>query len=304
MPSFPPREIAGRLALPWTWQISWPWNDRAGAFSPLKASVLVALCLPGLWLAWLWLSDGLGPRRLDAAIHFSGNWAVRVLVLSLLVTPARQVLRQGRILLVRRMVGVAAALYTLLHLLLFVADQKFNLGIVFAEIVKRFYLTIGFVALLGLVALALTSFDAAVRRMGGRAWQRLHRMVYAIGVVSLLHFMLQTKADVTEATLTFGLFLWLMGYRLVAPKGGAPGRLAMLGLALGAGLATAALEFAWYALMTGIDPWRVAAANLDVAYGLRPAVWVLVVGLGLFGLRCLPWFSGQRRRAGAAATQP
>jgi sulfoxide reductase heme-binding subunit YedZ len=279
-----------------------PWNDRSGAFSPLKATTLTALLLPGLWLAWLWLSDGLGPRRLDAAIHFSGNWAVRVLVLSLLVTPARQMLRQARIILVRRMVGVAAVLYALLHLLLFVADQKFNLGTVFAEIIKRFYLTIGFVALLGLVALGATSFDAAVRRMGGRAWQRLHRTVYAIGVVALFHFMLQTKADVTEATLTFGLYLWLLGYRLVAPKGGAPGRAAMLGLALGTGLATVAGEFAWYALMTGIDPWRVAAANLDVGYGLRPAVWVLVVGLALFLLRCLPWFSGQRGRRVSPAT--
>jgi sulfoxide reductase heme-binding subunit YedZ len=280
-----------------TWPLPWPlpWNDRAGAFSPFKATVLAALFLPGLWLAWLWLSDGLGPRRLDAAIHFSGNWAVRVLVLSLLVTPARQVLRQGRILLVRRMVGVAAVLYALLHVLLFVADQKFSLGTVFAEIIKRFYLTIGFVALLGLVALGLTSFDAAVRRMGGRAWQRLHRTVYAIGVVALFHFMLQTKADVTEATLTFGLFLWLMGYRLVAPKGSAPGRLVLLGLAVGTALATVMLEFAWYALMTGIDPWRVAAANLDFGYGLRPAIWVLVVGLAIFLLRCLPRFSGRRR---------
>jgi sulfoxide reductase heme-binding subunit YedZ len=278
-----------------------PWNDRAGAFSPLKAAVLAALLLPGLWLAWLWLSDGLGPRRLDAAIHFSGNWAVRVLVLSLLVTPARQVLRQARILLVRRMVGVAAVLYSLLHLLLFVADQKFNLGTVFAEIIKRFYLTIGFVALLGLVALGLTSFDAAVRRMGGRAWQRLHSTIYAIGVIALLHFMLQTKSDVTEATLTFGLFLWLMAYRAVAPKGGAPGRLAMLGLALGAGLATAALEFTWYALMTGIDPWRVAAANLDVDYGLRPAAWVLVVGLALALLRSLPGLRARRPVVPSAA---
>ncbi len=278
-----------------------PWTDRSGAVSPFKAAVFAALFVPALWLAWLWLSDGLGPRRLDAAIHFSGNWAVRVLVLSLLVTPARQLLRQARILLVRRMVGVAALLYALLHVMLFVADHQFNLATVFAGIIKRFYLTIGFAALLGLAALGATSFDAAVRRMGGRAWQRLHRTVYAIGVVALFHFMLQTKADVTEATLTFGLFLWLLGYRLVAPKGSAPGRLAMLGLALGAGLATAALEFAWYALMTGIDPWRVAAANLDIGYGLRPAPWVLVVGLAVFLLRCLPRFSGRRRTMAPAA---
>ncbi len=262
-----------------------PWNDRTGAFSPFKASFLAALCLPALWLAWLWLSDGLGPRRLDAAIHVSGNWAVRVLVLSLLVSPARQLLRQARLMLVRRMVGVAALLYTLLHLLLYVADQKFSLGAVFSEIVKRFYLTIGLVALLGLVALGVTSFDQMIRRMGGPAWRRLHKATYGIAVLALLHFMLQTKADVTEATLTAGLFLWLMGYRLLSPKGGAPGRWALLALAPAAGLATAVLEFAWYGLATGINPWRVAAANLDVAFGLRPSPWVAVVGLALWLLR-------------------
>jgi sulfoxide reductase heme-binding subunit YedZ len=75
----------------------------------------------------------------------------------------------------------------------------------------------------------------------------------------------------------------------------------MLGLALGAGLATAALEFAWYALATGIDPWRVAAANLDVGYGLRPAVWVLVVGLAVFLLRCLPGLKARRPVVTSAA---
>jgi sulfoxide reductase heme-binding subunit YedZ len=278
-----------------------PWRDRSGTFSPFKAAVFALLFLPGLWLAWLWLSDGLGPRRLDAAIHFAGNWAVRILVLSLLVTPARQLLRQGRILLVRRMVGVAALAYALLHFSLFIADQKFQLGTVAGEIVKRFYLTIGFTALLGLAALGATSFDAAVRRMGGRAWQRLHRLVYAIGVLALFHFTLQTKADVTEAMLTSGLFLWLMGYRLIAPKGGAPGRLALFGLAFGAAFATAAVEFAWYALATGINPWLVLAANLDVSFGLRPAAWVLVVGLGIFALRCIPAFSSRRRTAPATA---
>ena len=101
--------------------------------------------------------------------------------------------------------------------------------------------------------------------------------------------------------LTSGLFFWLMGYRLIAPKGGAPGRLAMLGLAFGAAFATAAVEFTWYGLATGINPWLVLEANLDVSFGLRPAVWVLAVGLGIFALRCLPAFSRRRGVAPAPA---
>jgi sulfoxide reductase heme-binding subunit YedZ len=250
------------------------WRDRSGAFSPLKAMTLALLCGPALWLTWLWFTDALGPRRLDAAVHVSGNWAVRILVLSLLITPARQVLRWGRLILIRRMVGVAALFYVLLHIALYVADQKFALGTVVAEIVNRFYLTIGFVATAGLVALGATSFDSMVRQLGARAWNRLHWLAYPIAVLGLFHFMLQTKSDVTEATLTSGLFLWLMGYRLVAPRNAAPslGRLALL--VPGTALATVALEFAWYAIATGIDPWRVAAANLDVSFGLRPALWV------------------------------
>lgn len=278
-----------------------PWRDRAGAFSPLKAATLAGLCAPALWLAWLWLADGLGPRRLDAAIHFTGNWAVRILVLSLLVTPARQLLRQGRLLLVRRMVGVAALAYALLHLTLYVADQKFQLGTVAAEIVKRVYLAIGFTALLGLAALGATSFDAAIRRLGARAWQRLHRLSYVIGVLALLHFAMQTKADVTEAILTAGLFLWLMGYRLLAPRGGAPGWSRLALLAPLAAAATAAVEFAWYRLATGIDPWRVLAANVDFYFGLRPAAWVLLAGIGMLALRAAAALPRPRLPAGEAA---
>jgi sulfoxide reductase heme-binding subunit YedZ len=95
-----------------------------------------------------------------------------------------------------------------------------------------------------------------------------------------------------------GFFAWLMGYRAVAPEGGAPGALALAGLAVAAGLATAGLEFAWYGLATGIDPWRVLAANLDVAFGLRPALWVGMAGLGAAGLRLVP--RRARRRPVAA----
>lgn len=265
-----------------------PWRDRAGAFSPLKALVFAAAFVPALLLAHDAWTASLGPKPWQAATHDAGTWAMRLLLLSLLVTPLRQVLRQARVAELRRMVGVACFAYALLHLGLYAGDLGFDWLKVGSEIIRRVYLTIGFVALVALAVLAATSTDGAVKRLGGVAWRRLHRLVFPAAVLALVHFTLQSKADVTEPMLMSGLFAWLAGYRLLAPAGGAPGVVAMLALAVGAAAATAALEFAWYGLMTGIDPWRVLAANLDVAFGLRPALWVLVAGLGAAALRAVP----------------
>lgn len=279
--------------------MTWPWQDRSGNFAPLKALVLVLLCYPALRLAWLAGIHDLGPRPWNAAVHFTGNWGTWLLMASLVVTPLRQVLRWGKLIPTRRLIGVASFLYIALHLLLYVADEKFDLPKVANEILLRFYLTIGFVAFLGLLALAATSFDAAQRWLGGRRWQRLHRLTYPMAVLAVAHFTLQTKSDIWEATLCAGLFLWLMGYRWLAPKGGAPGVMAMLGLAIAATLATALAEFSWYALATGVNAWRVLEANLDISFGLRPALWVGLAGLAAFLLRCIP--RGRTRTAPAAA---
>lgn len=275
-----------------------PWRDRSGAFSPFKALVFGALFVPALVLGHAAWTASLGPKPWQAATHDAGTWAIRLLLLSLLVTPARQILRQARIAEVRRMVGLGCFAYALLHLGLYAGDQAFDWFKVASEILRRIYLTIGFVALLGLAALAATSTDGALRRMGGAAWRRLHRLAYPIAALALVHFTLQSKADVTEPMLMAGLFAWLMGYRLLAPQGGAPGVMALAGLAAAAAAAAAGLEFAWYGLMTGIDPWRVLAANLDITFGLRPALWVGIAGLGMAALRLVP-----RRRAARRAAE-
>lgn len=275
-----------------------PWRDRSGAFSPVKALVFAALFVPALMLAQAAWGHALGPKPWQAATHDAGTWAIRLLLLSLFVTPLRQVLRQARIAEVRRMVGVACFAYAVLHLGLYAGDLAFDWLKVASEILRRIYLTIGFVALLGLSALAATSTDGAVRRLGGVAWRRLHRLVFPVAVLALVHFVLQSKADVTEPMLMAGLFAWLVGYRLLAPAGGAPGVVVLLGLAVAAAAVTAGVEFAWYGLATGIDPWRVLAANLDLAFGPRPAVWVLVAGLGVAAVRLLR--RGRARRVAVA----
>ncbi|WP_419896566.1 sulfite oxidase heme-binding subunit YedZ [Roseomonas sp. USHLN139] len=276
-----------------------PWRDRQGSFSPFKLAVLAALFVPGLWLAAQATQGQLGGRPIMEAIHFSGLWAVRILWLSLLVTPARQLLRWPKLMLVRRMVGLGALAYALLHLVLYAADLKWDLVRLVSEIALRIYLTIGFLALLGLAVLGVTSTDGWVKRLGGRRWAALHRVVYGLAALAVVHFALQSKIDVTEAVLMAGLLLWLLGYRLLAPKGGAPGlgRLALLGI--GAAVGTALIEAAWYGVATGVPPLPVLEANLDVEFGLRPALWVGIAAAGMLALRVARGSGSRKKKARA-----
>jgi sulfoxide reductase heme-binding subunit YedZ len=256
-----------------------PWQDRAGRLSPLKLAAFVGILAPGLWLFWRAVTGDLGARPYDEAIHQSGLWAIRLLFVSLLVTPLRVQLAWPRLVTVRRMVGVAAFGYAFLHLGLYVADQGVDLVKVASEIVLRFYLAIGFVAVAGLAALAATSTDGAIRRLGKR-WRRLHWLVYPIAVIAVVHYFLQTKLDVSEPVLMAGFLVWMLGYRLVA-RAGKPGIAVLVGLTVGTALLTAGIEAAWYALGTGADPLRVLRANLNVAFGLRPALWVGIAALAV-----------------------
>ena len=254
-------------------------REKSGRPSPEKIAAFVGAVLPALWLLYrTWIGD-LGPRPVTEAIHFSGDWAVRLLLISLAVTPARRLFGWGKLILARRTLGVAAAGYAALHFALYILDQKFDLFKVASEIVLRFYLTIGFVALLGLLTLAATSFDAAIRRLGKR-WVTLHRIIYAIVVLAIVHFMLQKKLEIDEPILMAGFTLWLLGYRLLQRYGRAAAP-QLIGLAVTSTVLTALLEAAWYAGRTGVDPLRVLGNNLDFEYEIRPVWWVLAAGLAV-----------------------
>src|SRR6185369_12017617 len=133
------------------------------------------------------------------------------------LTPARSVFDWMPLVQIRRRIGVAAALYAGLHFLIYVADQKWDLVVVALEIVKRFYLTIGFAALLILAALAITSTNGWQRRLRAN-WKRLHWLIYPAAVLAILHFFIQSKNNVGEAAVAAGLFAWLMGWRCAPPK--------------------------------------------------------------------------------------
>lgn len=252
-------------------------QDRRGRFSPIRAVTLAVLVTPGLNLFLQWLTGGLGGRPIREFTHGTGDWAVYFLLASLAITPLRTVLSWQRIVPLRRMIGVGAASYAGIHLLLYVIDQKFDLLKVASEIALRFYLTIGFVAFLGLLALAVTSTDGWIARLG-RRWKPVHRLAYPLAALALFHYFLQSKADVTAAVFVAGLFLWEMIWRLTSPASRLEWwPLPLIAVAAAAG--TALVECAWYGLATRIDPMRVLAANLDLGYGPRPAIAILGCGM-------------------------
>lgn len=257
-----------------------PWLDRGGRFSPLKSIVFALLFAPGLWLAWRLAAGQLGPRPINEVIHQTGLWTIRLLLVTLAVTPLRQLLRWPQLVTVRRMIGVAAFAYAAAHLTAFAADKAFDLGVVATEIVSRFYLTIGALALAGLTVLAATSTDRMIRRLGGRNWRRLHRIVYAIGILAAVHFFLQSKLNVAEPIVMAGFLTWLLGYRLLPDVSGRPlSRIAQVaGLGLFVGILTLGGEFAYYALAFHADPVRLLAATFSLKAGIRPGWVVLAVG--------------------------
>jgi sulfoxide reductase heme-binding subunit YedZ len=272
------------------------WRDRHGRFLPLKAAVLAAGFIPGAVLAFWWATAALGGRPVTEVIHGTGDWAIRCLLISLAITPAARVLNWPRLLLVRRIVGLTALAYALAHLCLYVVDQNYKLGTVVSEIVLRFYLTIGFVTVLGLSVLGVTSTDGWMQHLG-RRWKHLHRAIYGLGVVALLHYFIQSKSNVSEPAFMSGLFVWLMLWRAL-PMAWQRSLLAPLGLTVLAACAAAGIEFAWYALATGINPWRVLAANETIRFGLRPVHYVVLTGLGVTLL------AGARRASSLIRSKP
>ena len=190
-----------------------PITDRQGRFSPLKAGILALAFLPALVIAYWFLTHQLGPLAVRAALRLIGDWTIRFLVMTLALTPLQRIINWPKIALVRRMLGVTTFAYAMTHFTLYIVNSKFDVGFVASEIIHRVYLTIGFVALLGLSLLAATSFDSSIRKLG-RRWKQIHQLVYGIAGLGLLHYFIQSKIDVSPATLMAGLFILLMIYRL------------------------------------------------------------------------------------------
>lgn len=255
-------------------------RERSGGWSPVKIIAFTGCVLPLLWLIYRNVTGDLGARPVTEMIHFTGDWTVRLLWITLAVTPAARIFRQPKLLLARRTFGVAAFAYIFMHFTLYITDQKFVLTTVASEIALRFYLTIGFVALSGLAALAATSTDAMIRRLGGR-WNTLHTMIYVIAVLAVTHFLLQTKNDVSQPILMAGFLMWLLGYRIMQKRWREVSLAHLTVLAVLAAALTGPLESLWYHFRSNVPLERIFLANFDFSYVIRPMWWVLAAGMAV-----------------------
>ena len=272
---------------------TWPWQDRAGRFSALRAAAFALLLAPAAWVAGEALLGQLGPEPWKAALKEIGLWTIRLLLLTLAVTPLGRILAEPRLLALRRLCGLTVLAYAGLHLGLYAGYENFSLGKIASEIALRIYLTIGFVTLLGLAALGWTSTDGWIRALGPR-WKRLHALIFPIAALGVLHFYMQSKSVVWEAVLAGGLLAWLLLWRAL-PRPWQSRIPALLVLAPLTALAAAGLEYAWYALATKLPAERILLANLDIAFGLRPAVWAGIAALAVPAVALLwRWRPGRR----------
>lgn len=182
----------------------------------MAKAVLFVLCLVPLGLLATRAGlDQLGANPIEAINRTLGDWALRFLLISLAVTPLRQ-MGWRRLARMRRMLGLYAFFYAVAHVTSYVVlDNFFDWAGIFADILKRRYITVGMLGLLLLIPLAVTSTDAMIRRLGGKGWRRLHRLVYAAAMLGVLHYALMVKADLREPMLYAAALAALLGWRLV-----------------------------------------------------------------------------------------
>lgn len=183
---------------------------------PIRPGLLYLVgIVPAVWALWLGVTDRLGADPVKALEHVLGLWALRFLLASLAVTPLRRLLGLD-LLRYRRALGLLAFAYATLHLLTYAAlDQGLAMAAIWADIVKRWYITVGMLAYLALLPLALTSNRFSIRRLGA-AWGRLHRLAYLAAAAAPLHFALSVKSWPPEPLVYAGIAALLLGYRLVA----------------------------------------------------------------------------------------
>lgn len=170
--------------------------------------------LPVLMLIVNAFSDGLGANPVETITHSTGEWGLRFLLITLAVTPVRRLSGWQWLQRFRRMLGLFAFFYVCLHFATYlVFDHFFDVATIWDDVLERPYITVGFIAFLLLIPLAITSTKSMMRRLG-RHWQRLHRLVYPIAVLGVLHFLWLVKADLREPLLYAAVLALLLGYRL------------------------------------------------------------------------------------------
>jgi len=185
---------------------------------PAAKPLLFALALlPLAWLVYGAFANTLGPNPAEALIRSTGDWTLRFLCLTLAVTPLRQMTGWHALARLRRMLGLYAFFYGVLHFLCFAwLDQGFDVDAILRDIAKRPFTLVGTAALLTMLPLAATSFNRAIKTLGAARWQKLHRLVYATALLALLHFfwMRAAKHNFAEWSVYAAIIGLLLGWRL------------------------------------------------------------------------------------------
>ncbi len=191
-----------------------------------KPLVFVAALLPFAWLLWAALTQNLGPNPAEALIRSTGDWTLRFLCIVLAVTPLRVMTGTPALARLRRMLGLFVFFYAVLHMLCYSwLDMEFVVADIVRDIAKRPFILVGFLALVLLTALAATSFNRAIRLLGARRWQWLHRLVYLIAGLAVLHFfwMRSGKNDYAEVFVYGAILATLLGWRVAQAWRRGPG---------------------------------------------------------------------------------
>jgi sulfoxide reductase heme-binding subunit YedZ len=193
-------------------------NVRKRLLSPwAKPLLMLLLALPAVWLIYAAFNDLLGANPAEALIRQTGDWTLRGLCVVLAITPLREITGTPALLRFRRTLGVSTFIYACLHMLCYAwFDQGLALEDIWRDILKRPFIWLGFGGLLAMLPLALTSFNAAIRWMGVKRWQTLHRLVYATAVLAVLHFfwMRAGKNDFTEVLVYAAVLGILLAWRV------------------------------------------------------------------------------------------
>lgn len=180
-----------------------------------KPALFVLALVPLAVLVQKGVDNNLGANPVETINRFTGDWVLRFLLIALAVTPLRRLSGWNVLLRFRRMAGLFAFFYVSLHFLSYAwLDQSFVLPDIVKDVAKRPYITVGFACFLMLIPLAATSTAGMIRRLGARRWQRLHRLVYLVGIGGIVHYLWLVKSDITQPLIYGAILALLLGFRL------------------------------------------------------------------------------------------
>ncbi|MCG8428722.1 MAG: sulfoxide reductase heme-binding subunit YedZ, partial [Chromatiales bacterium] len=186
-----------------------------------RAQIVTRIVKPLLFIAcltpvMLWPFIDLGANPIEKLTHDSGQWALRFLLITLAITPLQKLTGIGELVRLRRMLGLYAFFYALAHAsVYFILDQGLDFSAVIADVVERPYITIGFAVFVSLIPLAVTSTNGMIKRLGGKRWKRLHRLVYFSAIGGVLHCIWLVKADLREPLIYLAILMLLLAFRAV-----------------------------------------------------------------------------------------